>query len=239
MNAITLCVAYDDLLAITLPAALQHFGRVVVVTVESDWQTIALASGKRRQLCFSKRLYAYGASFNKGAALEEGFDAMGRNDWICQFDADCLLPPWTDFSGIEPGNLYVARRRTCDDPRQYRQDREWSEYPLVEEKSPFDCGCVQVFHADDPVLATQPWYPTHWKHAGECDREFNAKWPEGKRHYLPFEVLHLGEPYKNWHGRQTRRLDGMLPDGAAEARLRTEAMYRARGKHGYRMERLD
>jgi hypothetical protein len=180
----------------------------------------------------------HGASFNKGLALEEGFDVLGRNGWICHLDADIVLPLELDLSGIGPGHLYVARRRLCLDPRDYTGQTDWSHWPLIPEKAPFDCGAFQLFHGDDPVLATRPWYPVDWVHAGGSDTEFNAKWPADKRHYLPFEVLHLGEPYRNWHGRQTPRLDGTVPEGAAQAREAMAAMYAARGKQGYEGEKL-
>jgi hypothetical protein len=233
--AITVCVGYDDYLSITLPRAMEHFDSVTVVTTEDEvW--VGSVDGRSVGRYRTDVFYDHGASFNKGAALEEALAAIKPSGWICHFDADILLPAEMDLSGIEPGNLYVARRRICKNPREHTGQADWSEWPLMQELYPFDCGCFQLFHADDPVLATRPWYPVHWKHAGGFDTEFNGKWPDDKRHYLPLEVLHLGEPYKNWHGRQTPRMDGTVPQTAGTARQKLDEMYAMRRKHGFEKE---
>jgi len=238
MNSITVSVNYDDLLALTLAGNRHHFQIVVVVTSKDDHQTRLVAEQLGCPTYLSEGFHANGASFNKGLAIEEALSALSWNGWICHFDADIVLPVKMDFTNIEPGNLYTACRRLCRDPSDYHGQQDWSGFPLVPEKDPFDCGAVQFFHTDDPVLTTRPWYPTEWKHAGVSDTVFNAKWPANKRHYLPFEVLHLGEPYVNWHGRQTRRLDGTILEGAAEARKAMKLMYAARRKRGYELEKL-
>ncbi|MHC4177850.1 MAG: hypothetical protein ACYSWU_10105 [Planctomycetota bacterium] len=237
MIGITVCVGYDDLLEITLPRAMQHFDQVTVVTSEDEvW--VGTICGRPVGRYRTDVLYRHGASFNKGAALEEALAAMKPSGWICHFDADILLPKEMDLSAIQPGHLYIPRRRVCRNAHEYTGQTDWSQWPLMQELYPFDCGCFQLFHAEDPVLATRPWYPVHWKHAGGSDTEFNGKWSDDKRHYLPFEVLHLGEPYMNWHGRQTRRLDGTLPEGAELSARRLAEMRALRRKHGYEKERI-
>ncbi len=239
LRAFTVSVGFDDLLGVSLPRNAPHFKEIVIVTTPADYATQLVVTALEKATCFrTDAFYDDGATFNKGRSLELALSVLSGKDWICHLDADIVLPAEMDLSGIEPGHLYVARRRLCLDPREYTGQTDWSHWPLIPEKDPFDCGAFQLFHADDPVLATRPWYPTHWKHAGGSDTEFNAKWPADKRHYLPLEVLHLGEPYRDWHGRQTPRLDGTVPEGAAHAREAMEGMYAARGKYGYKGEKL-
>ena len=50
----------------------------------------------------------HGAAFNKGYALEQGFDVRGRHGWIAIIDTDIVLPPympWMHFRGPQQVNL--------------------------------------------------------------------------------------------------------------------------------------
>jgi len=249
MRAITVCVEYDDLLRLTLPRLLSHFDWLLVATSPADVGTqylvaqmaaAAMAAGEPRpvQLHVTDAFTRGGAVFNKGLAIEEGFDLLGREGWLCVVDADIVLPPLIPHpSSLIPGCLYgPARRRMCVDPAAWDGGDDWSGYPAVQ-----DCelaGFLQLFHASDPALRGRPWYGTDWRHAGGCDSVFQAKWPAERRIRLPFEVLHLGPDGINWHGRVTPRLDGAEIRGR-EARARAQAeMRRIRGQYGTRFERL-
>lgn len=213
MNAVVVCVNYDDLLAITLPRMASTFSRVLVVTDNCDQATAEAVSKCGANLYRTDVFYQRGAAFNKGAALEEAFDALGRHGWMCVIDADILLPE--QFApALSPGCLHAPRRRLCAQPRRGVL-RDWSEYRVIVDTDM--AGFCQIFHADDPILAQRPWYDTGWKHAGGCDSSFQARWDESHRIWLPFEVLHLGPISRNWWGRTTRRMDGMMPAGAEEA----------------------
>lgn len=203
LNGITVCVDYADRLAITLPWNAQHFGRVVVVTTAADQATHAVVDAVSNASCFlTDAFYRHGANFNKGLAVEEGFDALGREGWIVVWDADTLMPARMDLGPIKSGHLYAPARRMCPDVRPVPES-EWSQFPIHPD---FDWGewggYFQLFHADDPVLADRPWYGIAWRHAGGCDSEFAFKWPAGRlRRIRTFEVCHLGEPGVNWCGR--------------------------------------
>jgi hypothetical protein len=149
--------------------------------------------------------YRRGAVFNKGLALEEGFDAMGREGWIMVLDADILLPRHVDWSFRRFGNLYTPRRSIFANPRHYNDAMDWSAYPTTREQE--FCGYCQLFHADDPRLALRPWYGIDWPHAGGCDIDFECKWPKSHKLRPGFNVLHLGQDNRNWCGRTTDRLD--------------------------------
>ena len=43
-----------------------------------------------------------------------------------------------------------------------------------------------------------------WVHAGGADTEFQHRWPENKKVWLPFLVTHLGTPFQNWYGRSNQ-----------------------------------
>lgn len=243
MRAITVSVDYGDILAITLPRLACHFSEILVVTVERDAETQALVSQiENARLHVTDTFYRRGAAFNKGAALEEGFDVLGRSGWLAIVDADIIFPAqlrWQDIL-LERGSLYVPQRRILADPRQWREDLVWGELPLKYEpgQSP---GYCQIFHADDPVLALRPWYQTDWIHAAGSDAMFERRWPRELKKRPPFEVLHLGEDGCNWFGRVTPRLDGTVLPEAGQRTIQIQALYRKRRSgHGpkYSGERL-
>jgi len=233
MKGIVVCVEYDDLLAITLPRNAAHFEKVVVVTSLKDERTPKVAAALPNVVVHrTDAFYEKGDAFNKGRAIEEGFDVLGRDGWILVHDADVLFPIQMDLSRIEIGKLYNAPRRMLEDPRRWKPNLDWASCPTRHEPNEFP-GYFQLFHADDPIAAERPWYPTDWRHAGGCDSVFQLRWPREQKVYLPFEVLHLGLDGRNWHGRCTPRLDGTMPREARRRATEQQTMLHRR-REGHR-----
>lgn len=238
INAVVVCVGYDDLLKVTMPTLLPHVAQMVVVTAPQDERTQEyLKDFPNARAHVTDAFYRDGAKFNKGAGMEEGFDALGRSGWILVLDADILVPPdLTDrIERLRPrkGNLYNPRRRILENPAdwwQYTNPQKWGKLPLrKEDKGHY--GYFQLFHAADPALAGRPWYPTDFVHAGQCDDKFQHKWPLDRKLRPDFEVLHLGKCDENWFGRTTGRMDGEPLDGPVDERK--ELQTRLRRKHGW------
>lgn len=122
MKGIVVCVNYDDLLRITLPLNMRHLTECLVVSAPGDKRTASIvAATPSANLYVTDAFYRKGAKFNKGAALEEGFDALGRDGWILVWDADTILPesvPMADT--LDPLKLYGAKRRVLVDPKEYQ-----------------------------------------------------------------------------------------------------------------------
>ncbi len=214
MNAITTCVGYDDLLAITLAKNARHFDLVLVVTTPEDTDTQLVVQQVPNAQSFPTRtFYTDGAKFNKGMALECGLDfGLGRSGWICIFDADTLMPDEMDLSGIRPGFLYSPFRRMCETKSQFYQCLDyWPRLPPGPERLNHEyAGYFQLFHADDAYLPDPemfPWHGAEFNTAQGCDTIFQNHWPLNCRKRLPFEVLHLGPPKVNWRGRVSPRWD--------------------------------
>lgn len=228
MKAILVCVGYDDLLGLTLPQNVRHFEEMLVVTSSTDHATVLLANSFDSVYTHqTDAFYRRGAEFNKGLAMEEGFEVLGRRGVIAVLDADVVLPPVLDFSGWKPGCLGSAYRRMCHNPAEYHGQEDWSKFLLRKQLE--HAGYLQLFSADDPVLQNiRSWYGTDWRHCGGCDSDFQKRWPNDKKVWMPFEVLHLGLEGVNWWGRTTPRLDGTpLPDNRNASRNMRE-MYRQR-----------
>ena len=215
MNAITVSVGYDDYLSLTLPENLGHFDAVLVVTTSKDQATQELVErwGQTHDIEYyaTDSFYAEGAPFNKGLAIEEGFDVLGREGWIMVLDADVVLPETLTApeDGWRQDCIYSPQRRLCREPKWFTPELEWDTLPYGNEKKvfPFEfAGYSQIFHASAPCLWTKPWYGIRWPTAQGCDSEFYGRWPKRKRIRPPFEVLHLGPTRDNWSGRVTPRV---------------------------------
>lgn len=225
MKAITVCVEYDDLLDITLRRNVRHFEEVLVVTSPEDLKTqeIALSVPKVR-LYITDVFYTDGCPFRKAAAIEEAFDVLGREGWICLLDADTLLPPIIEVSDFLVGYLYSPLRRLLLNPAQWTENLDWTKLPYgPEAQYALFSGYCQIFHADDPAVRARPWYNSKWMHAGGCDTEFERRWAPFHKERPGFEVLHLGQLDTNWCGRVTARADGTTP---REATNRSERLWR-------------
>jgi hypothetical protein len=227
MPAFTVCVGYDDILAITLPRMVKTFRQVFVISAPQDAATAALAKQAGATLYVTDAFYRQGAAFNKGLAIEEAMQLIVRKGWIATIDADILLPGKFPEFGIECGNLYSAPRRVCDDLSQWQPGTKWSQYRQWGEVE--YSGYLHIFHAADPVLKTLPWYGLDWRHAGGYDSEFQSRWDAGHKKVLPWECLHIGPVDTNWLGRISPRLDAadlVIPPEQHAAMFDTLRTYR-------------
>ena len=208
MNAITVSVSYDDFLAITLPRNRRHFERILVVTTPQDHATQLLADSQDNTFCHTTDVFGRIPSgikalplpigyqalkaamvartggrvvFNKGAAIEEGLDVLGRTGWICLLDADVILPDaMPDAPEWESSCLYGPYRRLAETEKTFRLVEKtfragaaWDLLPYGPEKYQFPgefAGYCQIFHASAPHLR-RPWYAVDWPAEGP-DSEF-------------------------------------------------------------------
>lgn len=205
MKAITTCVNFADLLAVTLAPNARHFQTVLVVTAPGDEATLEVVRAVPNARAFTTEVFhADRAPFDKGRALDASLEVLGKHGWIVIWDADILMPAKMDLSGIECGNLYSPHRRMCDRPGMMRPEDRWDSLLRGPEVlNDQYAGYFQLFHAKDPGLDSRPWHGTEWKTAQGADTVFQDHWPPAKRKRLPFDVLHLGLPRLNWYGRVT------------------------------------
>lgn len=234
-KAITICVHYDDFLAVTIPRIVQHVSELLVVTTPTDQRTIDLVAKYPQARTYqTDAFYRGGASFNKGLAMEEGFDQLGRSGWILILDADILLPEHIPSLSLAIGNMYTPVRRIMQDVDGLLAPPtiDPKALPLRNEKGNF--GYFQLFHAHDPVIRNKrPWYQTDWVHAGGADSVFEKQWKPGNKRRPPFEVIHLGNPDENWYGRVRRRIDnGETPAEAAARAIKLKQLHQKYGWAG-------
>jgi hypothetical protein len=224
INSITVCVDYDDFLEITLPRNKQHFQKTLVVTSTTDKRAQALCDNLGCICHITDAFYRNGAAFNKGAAMEEGFDVLGRNGWICVWDADIVMPSDIHIPNMQQECLYGPARRILTDPRDFTDTLDWATLPSPTLPHEYD-GFFQLFHAS--AVPQRPWYSIDWVHAGGCDSDFQALFPIANRKRTAFNVLHLGPEGiaeigtrvgRNWRGRTTPRIDTGAVSNLAQLR---------------------
>jgi hypothetical protein len=213
MRGITVCVGYDDYLAITIKTNINILSELCVITSPEDKDTQNLARSYGASVFITDAFTRYGAKFNKGLAMEEGLDFFGRKDWMLILDADIILPDTIKTEDLKIGNLYGMYRRMLENP-------DWpylyKELLPIGQDTEFP-GYFQLFHADDPALSVRPWYDPTFTHAGGGDAYFQYHWPEQNRVRLIHDtVIHLGPRDTNWYGRVSKRLDDKPIEDAAD-----------------------
>lgn len=198
IRGVTVSVGYGPLLAVTLPRAMRHLAECVVVTTPDDDEThVVVDRTPGARLHETDAFTRHGARFNKGLAMEEGLDALGREGWILIHDADIVMPDALPLDRLRPDCLHGARRRLMVDPGEWRDGLDFRAYPPVRDGGPI--GFFQLFRAE-PIIDRRPWYDVSFTHAGGGDAYFMTHWPRSKWVTLPIDVLHLGPIDTHWFG---------------------------------------
>lgn len=92
IEAVSVCINYSHVLKYCLDNK-KYLDNWIIVTVEDDTDTINLCKENSINYIFSRRIHENGAEFAKGKAMNEGFNALDRSDWMLALDSDIILPP--------------------------------------------------------------------------------------------------------------------------------------------------
>jgi len=172
LKALTICVGYDDILALTMPRNARHFSTYLIVTSHEDDRTARLVEETPGVDLFCTDAFTRnGAVFNKGLAIEEGFDILDRSGWILLLDADIVLPEVLEPGPLNPEALYGMLRRQLPEGL-LDLGGDWTFWPVMDDW-PFP-GYFQLFHADARALRQRPWYTSRSGHAGVSDARFSV-----------------------------------------------------------------
>jgi hypothetical protein len=216
IRGITIAVGdwYARTLEVCLARNLRHLTSCVVVTSPADSAVKEVVAGVPGARLFETDAFtrpdANGVvpRFNKGLAMEEGLDFLGREGWIWIWDADVIFPDEVPLERLQPGKLFGCTRRILEDPSRWRPSLEWSNCARARDGGPI--GFTQIFHAADPAIkGRRPWYDVSFAHAGGGDAYFMRLWPRTSWVTLPFDVLHLGPRDSHWFGADAEGRDLM------------------------------
>ncbi|HEX4083340.1 MAG TPA: hypothetical protein VHY22_00410 [Chthoniobacteraceae bacterium] len=227
LEAVTVCVGFDDMLDLTLGLNHPHLDTLIVVTTHGDRATQAVAR-KHGALCVQTDLFAKnGRIFNKGAAINAGFSRFQYYGWRLHLDADIALPD--NFRRIlfnhttldhhciygcdrvdVIGNDAIATVKAGSHPPQHTHG-----FMVCPEPShPLSARYVDTLRGYVPIGFFQLWhcttqkdYPWSLGTAAHDDVMFAEQWPVAYRRHLPSVICQhlcaqpptLGE---NWEGQR-------------------------------------
>ena len=217
MKAITVCVDYDDYLAISLPHNKKLFEEICVITTDKDTATQKLAQDLGAEVVISDRFYEDGSVFNKGKAINDALNQM--SGWVCHWDADVMLPDFRKLPELDRDVIYGCPRLMCPDLNAWHKYltsgsvKKWRKFKPCNFRIGTDIynqylplGYTQIFNLDS---LDKPYYPEQCPTAAESDVLFSLKWKQHKC-LDDFSVIHLpvigpGGEGVNWEGRKSPR----------------------------------
>lgn len=227
LEAVTVCVGFSDILAATMPFNKQVLDNWTIVTSKDDEDTKKLCSYYNIRCIETDEMYEDGHIFNKGKAINVGFEYFTLKGWCIHLDADILLPAnlksLLSYSDLETDCLYgidridvVGRKELIDVILNLKN--QYSDYVFVEELKPVSTrmfhnemgycpiGYLQMFHNSKLIP-----YPTRHETAARSDVLFLNNWAKNKRRLFPgCYVYHIktehGMMGKDWDGRKTIKL---------------------------------
>jgi hypothetical protein len=233
LDAVTSSQGFDDFLDLTLALNHPHLDSMTVVTDHSDRAT-QLVAKKHGAFCIQTDLLSKnGRGFNKGAAINAGFDYFQYHGWRMHLDADIVLPDnfrrlLFNHTHLDPAAIYGADRvhvigaPTLKDLRRSLEStpqHAWSFLLGARHTSPIVERYCDTLRGYVPIGFFQLWnaraqkpYPWSLGSAAHDDVMFAAQWPASHRRHLPTAICyHLcsrpPEHRENWDGkRQQPRL---------------------------------
>lgn len=228
IEAVTACVGFDDVLDVTLANNHPNLDTMIVVTSHEDKKTQEVAR-KHGAICVQTDLFRKnGRRFNKGAALNAGFDRFQYHGWRLHLDSDILLPDnfrriLFNHTHLDENCIYGADRvdviglnelDALKGRLQSEPQHAWSAFINPAQNRPLSPRYVDPLRGYVPIGFFQLWnakcqkpYPYSLGTAAHDDVMFAAEWPLSHRRHLPTVVCYhlcaqtptLGE---NWDGKR-------------------------------------
>jgi hypothetical protein len=226
IEACLVCVDYADYLEHTLPRNKDYFDDIAIVTVDRDEETKKVCDDNGVRYVISDRLYEDDAKFNKGKALNDGWNTMSRSDWLCTFDADIILQDnfrdLIEKEELNPECIHGTKRLKI---RYYDDFLLWEKGIDIKMSKKDPCyasGFFQLFNiGSSRITDRDAIYPEEITSA-LADIKFRSRWAEkwGEMSdemifldtyithviHLPHHRHDLGDDVKclrNWYGRKT------------------------------------
>ncbi|HEV7405164.1 MAG TPA: hypothetical protein VGO11_19630 [Chthoniobacteraceae bacterium] len=220
LEGVTCCVGFDDILDVTLSLNHAHFDSFIVVTSHEDKATQKCAQ-KHGAHCVQTDLFKKnGRKFNKGAAINAGFDRFQFHGWRMHLDADIVVPDnfrrlLFNHSHLERSCIYgcdrvdvVGRDALAKLRKELHREPQAAWRCLVNPRhhAPPGARYVDPLRGYVPIGFFQLWhahaqkpYPYSLGTAAHDDVMFAASWPESHRRLLPTGfVYHLAAQAPKW-----------------------------------------
>ncbi len=227
LEAVTTCVGFDDFLDVTLALNHPHFDTIIVVTSHDDKRTQAVAR-KHGAVCVQTDLFKKnGRNFNKGAAINAGFNRFQYHGWRMHLDSDIAVPDnfrrmLFNHSHLDKSCVYgadrvdVVGRDVLESIRMGAPQHRERSFLIPAQGCPLSPRYVDPLHGYVPIGYFQLWnaaaqkpYPWSLGTAAHDDVAFAAQWSAEHRRCLPTVICHhlcarppqCGE---NWDGKRSQ-----------------------------------
>lgn len=190
-----------DLLSITLPRNLPELDHVVIVTKPEDKETIDYCAQFRDKVSVvATNAFTWNnCTFNKGLAINYGFQALKCHSWVILMDTDCVLVNNFRNKFLESAKdtecIYGSRRFFIETRKDWDEfcngDKTEKDYLLARG---FGYGFFTAFHyksstfqrlLQDNMGQKNFPYPFWYKVANEIDWVFVRNWDNATMVYNP------------------------------------------------------
>lgn len=234
LEIVVTCVGFDDVLDVTLGLNHGQADSYIVVTKHSDKATQSVCKKHSARCVCTDMFEKNGRKFNKGAAINAGFDHFQYFGWRLHLDVDIVLPDnfrrvLFNHCGLDQRCIYGADRvdviglAELNDillkARQLPQHAYMSGINPIASR-PISPRFVDQLRGYCPIGFFQLWnavahkpYPYSLGTAAHDDVMFSQSWSEKYRHLLPGVIVYHLVPDAdfnyygaNWEGRRSKRL---------------------------------
>lgn len=221
LEAVTVCVGFDDLLDVALSHNHCHFDTLIVVTSFDDKRTHAVARKHGATCVQTDHFSKNGRNFNKGAAINAGFNYFQYHGWRMHLDSDIVLPDnlrriLFNHAHLERDWIYGADRVDVIGLKELRKVKQAPQHGhnsfVSNPHRSLSPRYMDALHGWLPLGFFQLWhascqkpYPYSLGTAAHDDISFSALWPRHRRQLLPGVIAHhlCTEPPtlgQNWDG---------------------------------------
>ena len=219
LEAVTTCVGFDDILDVTLSENHPQVDHLIVVTSHDDTKTQQVCQ-KHGATCVQTDLFKKdGRNFNKGAAINAGFNYFKYYGWRVHLDSDIVLPDnfrrvLFNKTHLDQNCLYGASRMDVigmDNLNAILNGKPSHDTWASNTPSPNIAALSQRSYIDPvagyvPIGYFQLWhssmqkpYPYSLGTAAHDDVMFGQLWAAQHRQLLPtFVVYHLCAQQPKW-----------------------------------------
>lgn len=229
IEAVTVCVDYDDFLNEIAPFCRPLLDRWIIVTRPRDEKTRAIAS-KHSIECVLTDDFDREPPFSKARGINAGLRQLQGKGWLVHLDGDCVLPG--DFrqcladADMRKGNIYGCNRLcvpgwdTWQELKKQGVYSRWNGWLAEYRARPAGCyvggipagigngytpiGFFQMWHSSETLNwgHSRKWYPHHHNNAARTDTQFSSMWDRVNRIMIPeLMVFHLeSENHKDGMG---------------------------------------
>lgn len=220
LEAVTVCVGYDDFLQETAKWNVPHFDRWIIVTTPGDLKTREVCRRYNLECVLSEDAQRHGHLFNKGRLAERGLQHTSADGWRIHIDADIALPHrfrhMLEMSDLQYDSIYGIDRAMVHGYEQWQkflktgwlQSGAYDYHCYVGFPKGLDVGTrwVHTQMGYVPIGFFQMWhssqdewrgirvkpYPSQHGNACRSDVQHGLRWDKHKRAIIPEVIgIHL------------------------------------------------